>query len=522
MTTAIRSILLYKTEGSMDKFYGLTITPDGDLFRLNYMNGPRGGSMKTKPKLADAVTLEVANKEFDKVQKAKMKDGYTQSESGLSYTNSPDAGRVSGYRPMLPADLPKVGAQDFLRQLLASDEWVLQEKMDGENRPLLISGGQVQGTNKNGLFVNIPAAWQRYGVLGEVTLCGEHIGEDYHVFDLAEPALTFEQRYAKLQALLARHSELPGLKLVQAHQGARAKRAHFEAIDQSKGEGVVFKRRHGLFEAGKNSQSYRHKFWESMTCLVQEVNAQRSVALKAFDAQAHKWVSLGNVTIPANHPVPAVGARVEVRYLYQFEKGALCQPTYLGTRSDVAFDACTMDQITRIKRKGAPIDLDDETLSEQARQALAREEFPQNLVTLQHFLSCHQNEMVQVFAQGSEGQFYMDKIQALAERVRLMPQTGDTDGQGEAAVVQLRYFVGGWEWLVTEKDRGAPDDASPGAQDQAFGWVDLGQGLEPGYISLPELIESNVEMDFYFEPKTLQAHHEEQSRREAIAPSAQP
>ena len=83
MTSPVRTILLFKTEGSSYKFYGLTITPDGDLFRLNYMNGPRGGSMKTKPKLADAVPLAVAQKEFDKVMKAGVDGIFTNRAAEL-------------------------------------------------------------------------------------------------------------------------------------------------------------------------------------------------------------------------------------------------------------------------------------------------------------------------------------------------------------------------------------------------------------------------------------------------------
>lgn len=526
MTKPVRSVLLYKTEGSMDKFYGLTITPDtanAALFRLSYMNGPRGGSMKTKPKLAEAVTLEAANKEFDKVQKAKMKDGYTESETGLAYTHSPDAGRVSGYRPMLPADLPKISPQAHLEHMLTTDDWAVQEKKDGENRMLIIQDGQVQGTNKNGLFVNIPEDWQKFAVLGDCVLCGEQIGETFHAFDLIDPAgLTFKERYAQLERLLLKAPGMTGLSLVTALFGTHNKRAYLQQIDQAKGEGLVFKHLHAPYEAGKNSNSYRHKFWESMTCLVQKVNAQRSVAVGAYDSNTHQLVPLGNVTIPANHSIPTAGMCVEVRYLYQFEKGALCQPTYLGERSDVLVNACTMNQITRIKRKGEPINLDDETLSDQARQALAKDAFASNLETLKHFLPRQQHEMVQVFAKGSESQFYFDKAQELADRVRQMPQSYDTDGQGDKAVVQLRYFSAGSEWLVTEKDRGAPGDKDPGAQHQAFGSVDLGQGAEAGYISLAELIENDVEMDFYFEPKTLKEHHQQNEQQESDEAAVSP
>jgi bifunctional non-homologous end joining protein LigD len=54
---------------------------------------------------------------------------------------------------------------------------------------------------------------------------------------------------------------------------------------------------------------------------------------------------VGNVTIPANHSIPAKGAIVEVRYLYAYPGGSLFQPVYLGKRDDVDMRACTVSQL---------------------------------------------------------------------------------------------------------------------------------------------------------------------------------
>lgn len=55
-------------------------------------------------------------------------------------------------------------------------------------------------------------------------------------------------------------------------------------------------------------------------------------------------------TVPANYPIPEVGALVEVEYMYRFEDGALMQPKYKGERSDVE-GPVRLDQIKRIKPK---------------------------------------------------------------------------------------------------------------------------------------------------------------------------
>ena len=66
--------------------------------------------------------------------------------------------------------------------------------------------------------------------------------------------------------------------------------------------------------------------------LVYTANDQRSVAISLHDTKKHP----GNVTIPANHKIPATGTVIEVRYLYAFsESEVVFQPVYLGPRTDI-------------------------------------------------------------------------------------------------------------------------------------------------------------------------------------------
>ncbi|MBU2766638.1 DUF2958 domain-containing protein, partial [Acidithiobacillus ferrivorans] len=64
----------------------------------------------------------------------------------------------------------------------------------------------------------------------------------------------------------------------------------------------------------------------------------------------------------------------------------------------------------------------------------------------------------------------------------------------------LHYFKGQADWYITEKDID-PDGAG---QTQAFGLADLGMGYpEMGYISIQELVQAGVEMDYHFAQRTL-------------------
>lgn len=100
---------------------------------------------------------------------------------------------------------------------------------------------------------------------------------------------------------------------------------------------------------------------------------------------------------------------------------------------------------------------------------------------------------------GEEGQFFKDKFVEVAKVIEGMPKTYETDGQGDKAIAYLHYFKGAGDWYITEKD----SDPDGEGQAQAFGYADLGQGGELGYISIQELIGAGVELDLYWSPKSI-------------------
>lgn len=98
--------------------------------------------------------------------------------------------------------------------------------------------------------------------------------------------------------------------------------------------------------------------------------------------------------------------------------------------------------------------------------------------------------------EGEESKHFERKLEELTELFSTMPHTYQQDGKGDDAVVHLHYFLGGMDWYITERDMEVD-------QFQAFGYADLGYGGELGYISIQELIDNGVELDLYWEPKTL-------------------
>ena len=122
---------------------------------------------------------------------------------------------------------------------------------------------------------------------------------------------------------------------------------------------------------------------------------------------------------------------------------------------------------------------------------------------LRPFIGPAQTAVFEEMLKGEDALYFQELLSGLAADILAMPQTGETDGQGDLAVAHLHYFMGQFDFWITERDIG--DGTADLRQHQAFGFVNLGDSdnAELGYISLPELFASNVELDLYWVPKTL-------------------
>lgn len=143
------------------------------------------------------------------------------------------------------------------------------------------------------------------------------------------------------------------------------------------------------------------------------------------------------------------------------------------------------------------------------KQVAERPQMPDHqsaLRTLRGFMCKRQWSTLRDFCrpQVEEHEFFIRKAIELAGIIDEMPETKQTDGQGKAAIAHLHYFAGQANFYITEKDRGADDDTPEQFQSQAYGLADLfSDGGEIGYISLPEIFQSDAELDFHWTPKPL-------------------
>lgn len=96
-----------------------------------------------------------------------------------------------------------------------------------------------------------------------------------------------------------------------------------------------------------------------------------------------------------------------------------------------------------------------------------------------------------------EKDFFIAVTNNLTNIIDKMPVTYEQDGLGNKAVAHLHYFTGNCDAYITEKDICSE-------QLQAFGYINIGNGYEAGYISLVELLANGFELDFHFTPKQIQ------------------
>ncbi|MEO1615297.1 MAG: DUF2958 domain-containing protein [Planctomycetota bacterium] len=121
----------------------------------------------------------------------------------------------------------------------------------------------------------------------------------------------------------------------------------------------------------------------------------------------------------------------------------------------------------------------------------------QQLQTLRRIIPAYQMQvMLELTGSDDERDFFVERMIELEQTFQDMPHSGQTDGQGDDAVVRLHYFSSAGDWWITEKD-------SEHAQHQAFGIADLGC-REFGYINIVDLIRSrHVEIDLHWKPITV-------------------
>lgn len=362
----MKSVTLYFTDGSSDKTYSAQVEKSGSGYVVNFQFGRRGGTLNAGTKTSSPVSLDEAEKIFDKLVQSKMDKGYTQNVSGVPYaaptgkevaatgfTQAPKAPAVTdkGEREFSPQLLNSI-TEDEVEFYLTNDDYMAQEKKNGNRVSVKGNGKELHAFNKLGKERPLPTQVATDLKKLNAQVDGELVGDIYWLFDI----LSVKGKDIRSQRADTRIDEFVGppyygsknVRVVETAFSTKEKRALFARLKKNNAEGIVFKLRSAPYTSGrptKGGTQFKFKFYKTASVIVTNVNKQRSVAIAVLDGK--KLVDVGNVTIPVNREIPPVDACVEVKYLYAYKGGSLYQPQYLDDRSDeLERKECVIEQLS--------------------------------------------------------------------------------------------------------------------------------------------------------------------------------
>lgn len=348
----------------------LTQTPAG--WTVSGWNGRIGKPLKEQPK-ATGLMLTDAQEVFDKLVQTQVKKGYRPVGDAAQMVTVPEGAESDP--DMVPALLTAIGELD--PETLDGDDWLVQEKHDGENRPIRVTADEISFANRKGQ--RVPGTKAVSDVLSKVTakvgpmlLNTEDMGPDgVVVVDIVEGlgvtrSSSFSKRNEALARLWAELDEDGPVKVDIAIPLSefRAKGAEAGLIGKN-AEGFVLKRGDAAYAPGrtdnpKKAIMLKLKFVEDATFRISEGRevGKRSVGLESWDEKNKVWVPKGNVTIPVNATIPAVGTFADVRYLYAYENGSVYQPVWKGPRTGVGPADCALSKLKNKTEAAASQDYD--------------------------------------------------------------------------------------------------------------------------------------------------------------------
>ena len=335
---------LFYREGTSDKVYHVQVEKEGTGWSVNFQFGRRGSTLNCGQKTSSPVSYEEAEKIYNKIVNEKLSKGYQPIEGTIEVTTN-----TSKVKPVTERMLPQLlNAVDDPDEYIKSEEFLAQEKFDGERRIIQIENGVVTQYNRKGHVIPITETFAspiKYNCI----LDGEMVGNRYCIFDI----LQLDGKDTRTQSSSERLRTLNTLKfgegfhVVHTAYTERDKRKLYDDLIKNNKEGIVFKRKTAPYQAGRPASGgdfLKVKFTKMATFIVaNHTKGKRSVGLELLDGK--KKVFMGKVTIAPNKEIPAIGSLVEVRYLYCFKGGAVYQPSYLGERTDLNIEDAQLSQI---------------------------------------------------------------------------------------------------------------------------------------------------------------------------------
>jgi hypothetical protein len=393
MGTIVKSVSLHYTDGGRsDKVYNIQIEEVGpNQFDVTGYNGKRGGTLTARKQNDSPVSLTEAQRLFAELEHNKVNHRKTpyvvvsRNAAATPPTPQPSSPTTNHESTGFVANHPKKVSEDEALRLLKNDDYVVEQKCDGEFMAILYRHNRVTASNKRGNGIPVPptlaTAIRQLATLAcceTLGLAGEYLNSTLHIFTVWEKngtsLMTLPQHLRiavkeKLEQVLTENltafttKRSASLKFVYTAKTQSDKTALYETIKANAGEGVVFKHR-------ESDVSFKYKLYETTEVLV-VANSKRSA--ECFAYHDGTLTSLGSVTIPndpTHQEIKEANLRrqpivASVKYLYLSAPpaigptcGQLTQASFLRFRPDFDEQSCVTTELKVVNKTVLSVAMD--------------------------------------------------------------------------------------------------------------------------------------------------------------------
>lgn len=269
-----------------------------------------------------------------------------------------------------------------VKQYVQSDQWWVEQKLDGQRFLLLVAEGEISAFNRNGVEMTLPdqiaADFVSFKTADTMWhFDGELVDGEYHIFDVlwagdtCDGGMTdkpFEQRRNRLEKIFS-FWEPDHCHLVRCAKTETEKADLIVKLERECSEGAVLKKRTATYNVhGKRVKTWlKLKFVQCADVVVMELNRggkPQAVTIGmmrervTFSNNGHRRLAttvelleeVAGCKVPANLELE-VGDVLEVRYLYATEDNKLTQPIFVRKRTDKQPEECTMSDQMKFTSK---------------------------------------------------------------------------------------------------------------------------------------------------------------------------
>jgi hypothetical protein len=247
-------------------------------------------------------------------------------------------------------------------RLINDDRYGTQDKRNGRRRTILKDKDKVFSLSRKGEARELPSALvaalkkhplERFVIDTELEESG--IAYAFDVLVLGEELIAGDEYSYREERL---HEEFDGfcpqLVVLKTARTSEEKALMLQELQDSKAEGIVFKKMSAAYLQGKAHQHFKLKFWKTVDAVVTRLNYgtmssgsmlkfRDSAEFSVYDESGELYRICDASLI--GKPKLTVGDVAELKYLYATSVRRVVQPTIMRKRDDKKPEECTIAQL---------------------------------------------------------------------------------------------------------------------------------------------------------------------------------